>query len=148
MPWVVLTSLGVSGRPCVSPFNAPLLIQYVLNHLSKTLNLPSGEGVSTCNRYYPNSSIEVQRIWFCAENQQNDSPLNLRAVRKLPCSCSLLNYALTVISSWRPHSVVTDRCGIFFVIIIVHSLRPFHIFVRFLRPKGCTEKRVSMCCCQ
>ena len=43
----VFSSLGVYRRPCVSPINAPLLIQYVQHHLSKTVDLLSGEGVST-----------------------------------------------------------------------------------------------------
>ena len=33
--------------PYVSPFNAALLIQYILYHLYKTIALPSGEGAST-----------------------------------------------------------------------------------------------------
>ena len=47
-PWVVLLSLGVCRRP-VFPleFNAPMLIQYALHHISKILDLLSGEGVST-----------------------------------------------------------------------------------------------------
>ena len=34
-------------RPCVSSINAPLLTQHVLHNVSKILDLPSGEGVST-----------------------------------------------------------------------------------------------------
>ena len=44
---LVLSSLGVDRRPCVSPINVTLLIQYFLHNLFKTLALPSGEGVST-----------------------------------------------------------------------------------------------------
>ena len=44
---LVLSSLGIYRRPCVSPINAPLLVQYVLHNLSKALVIPSGEGVST-----------------------------------------------------------------------------------------------------
>ena len=52
----VFSSLGVYRRPCVSPINAPLLIQYVQHHLSKTVDLLSGEGVSTVHT--ARSSVE------------------------------------------------------------------------------------------
>ena len=62
----VLSSQGVYIRLCL-PFNATLSLIRSINHLFKTLDLPSGEGALTYTVYYdnvrrPHNNVYMSRL--------------------------------------------------------------------------------------